>query len=102
MSKKTITFTLPPSRPQRANVERQDPPDHPQASAPETDAWVFAVEPDALQPPDIRSEDRILIDLSARRSWFELVQLIWAFPVLATWFWMAGIAGSMPGTARHR
>jgi hypothetical protein len=75
MSKKTITFTLPPPRPQEV------PP-----QAPDTDAWVLAG--DGKSPPD----ERMLIDLSARRSWFELMQLIWAFPVMATWFWMAGIA----------
>jgi hypothetical protein len=80
MSKKTITFTLPPSRPQEAP-----------SAAPDTDAWVFASEDETPR------DDRLLIDLSARRNWFELMQLIWAFPVMATWFWMAGI-----GDARRR
>jgi hypothetical protein len=88
MSKKSIAFTIPQAPPRNLEIDR------PPAAGPgsETDAWVFAAEPHHLIPPTARLDECMLIDLSARRSWFELMQLIWAFPAMATWFWMAGIA----------
>jgi hypothetical protein len=94
MSKKIIHFTLLPSRAGEPDAAVRD------ITAEDSDSWVFAAERDVRHEPAMPIDDRFLIDLSANRSWFELMQLIWAFPFLATWFWMAGITGALP--ARHR
>jgi hypothetical protein len=72
MSKKTIPFALPP---------KPALPDHAAEETP--DRWVFQAE-----PPPAGTAGHVVIDLSANRTWYELAQLIWIFPCLATTCWM--------------
>jgi hypothetical protein len=73
MSKKVVSFTLP-------NRPRDPAQSEPRREAPE--GWVLA-------STDPRSPaGHVVIDLSAERTWFELVQLIWMFPWLASWCWL--------------
>jgi hypothetical protein len=85
MSRKSITVTLPPGL---AGL----PPDS-TGFAP--DDWVLAA---AHPAPDNR---RVLIDLTARRSWFELAQLVWVFPYLATWHWFLQTTTALPRRREH-
>jgi hypothetical protein len=83
MSKKVVSFTLPPDRvrkdtPQTAEADREPAPSSPQAS----DNWVLS------PAPRVKTSSSVMVDLSASRTWFELVGLISIFPYLATSCWM--------------
>ena len=75
--------------PHRANADRE-------ASTAGVDEWVRHVEPAnsaALEPagaalPPAAAPDRITIDLTAERTWPELVALICVLPCMAVWLWM--------------
>jgi hypothetical protein len=81
MSRKVVAFTLPsmPHGPARSQPQRQ-----------EADRWVSG------PAPSTASTHPVVIDLSASRSWFELAQLIWAFPYIATWCWMQNAFRAAP------
>jgi hypothetical protein len=97
MSKKIVPFTLPPERARETEpAPRAEAPAEPQpAQQPPTshgpDHWVLAAHQEAPRPftvPLPVAGGRVVIDLTARRSWPELVLLVWSFPWLATWYWM--------------
>lgn len=81
MSKKTVSLSLPPMR--------ADPAD----AISNPDQWVLATHVDRLaEPTAATTKSRLMIDLSAERSLFELMQLICLFPWLATWSWLLNAA----------
>jgi hypothetical protein len=102
MSKKVVAFALPhESRP------------HPEAAASaiadlerlNAEAWVGAQTPDAGTPvldTPPRPAGPTVIDLSARRSFPELVELICLFPWLATWAWSLQMTEEMLKAGRPR
>jgi hypothetical protein len=92
MSKKIVSFALPANR--SCQVEEVLAGD---ISGRGPDSWVHAARPDRREPAIM---DPMLIDLSVRRNWFELVQLIYVFPYLATWSWVARAA--FPRSTRLR
>jgi hypothetical protein len=98
MSKKVVAFTLPPSRTNPADSASKETP----ASSPrgQRDTWVL----DALKPKpaEPREPSPIIIDLSANRSWIELVQLICIFPYLATSAWMHTATKAWLGSVKQR
>jgi hypothetical protein len=82
MSKKVVSFTLPPNR------AKTEPPPVADAGSPPSphfpDSWVHAPEASA----NAAKPNPVVIDLSANRSWFELMGLIGIFPYLATTCWL--------------
>jgi hypothetical protein len=104
MSKKVVAFALP--------QEITPHPEMPPADPLETlrrinaEAWVGA-EPEAAAPapePDVsvRPSGPTVIDLSARRSFPELVELVCIFPWLATWAWSLQMTEEMLKAYRPR
>ena len=83
MSKKKISFTQVPQQ-----VAAMEFASH------GLDNWVLAEPADMPEPP-VHHSGRLLIDLTAPRNWFELAQLIWMFPLLATLAWMPNAMTTM-------
>jgi hypothetical protein len=92
MSKKTISFSLPSSRPQAPERDSATARDFDFERA--GDAWVLAA-----QAETARDEASLVIDLTAKRSWFELMCLISAFPYIAAWAWTAQTLQSLGRTS---
>jgi hypothetical protein len=98
MSRKIVQFSLPPGHggnPAEAQPELRLATPGQDTREPEaaTDNWVHnareTVETRLAGQPQAEERSPLLIDLTKPRSLPELIQLIWAFPMIATSCWMA-------------
>ena len=83
MSKKVVSFVRPGSplpKPPAVSFAVQG-----------ADSWIGAAEDRESPTPGPWT-----IDLERPRNWFELMQLVWVFPYIATWRWMLQ-AARVPG-----
>ena len=98
MSKKVVSFTLPPRRSEAApEVAKQE--------SEEPDTWIFEPRSGARSKPQSSATETMgsmVIDLSADRTWFELAGLICVFPYLATWCWMQNATGAWLNSLKQR
>ncbi len=96
MSKKIIAFTLPAARTPHQALED---------IARNFDDWVHEEKQevrDEIEARPASGSGPVLIDLSVRRSWFELMQLVAVFPYIASWQWMIQMAETALETSKQR
>jgi hypothetical protein len=94
MSKKVVAFALPQALPQ---TDAEEPALPFERRLPlSSDNWVTAAAAPAPEPAseavpafaeDMSPPGPALIDLSRKRSFTELMELMWVFPWLASWAW---------------
>lgn len=103
MSKKVVPFKLPPvTYPKAGEMDMNELPQAGEASTSAgEDGWVRMAQAEiarstaAEKPAAGSTAGPVLIDISATRTWFELVQLVSLFPYVATWHWMQNFNTAM-------